>query len=435
VIESPSTALNHTVNSTTLIIDPEFKALIPPLLPEERAGLEASILDEGCRDALVVWKGQGVLIDGHNRHDICTKHGIAFEITELEFDTRDDVIIWIIRNQLGRRNLAPFARSELALEMEGAIARKAKENQLSGLKQFSPVSSTLTERKPVTSVDIPVCQNSDKRTIDTKKEVAKIANVSHDTIWKTKKIIEKAPEPVLEKLRRGEATINKVYNGIKREEDLKARREELAAKAEAVTELPDTIQVYHGDFLKEYVNLGAGSVDCIITDPPYVAEWLENYEAFAHAAEYVLKPGGFLITYVGHIHLDKILDQMCRHLDFYWIAALKHAGTTAAVHSRSVTCGFKPILIFQKPPRTSPKRYFCDMILGTGREKSAHEWQQGKEELRQIFEPFTDPGDTVLDPFMGSGTVLDMAREMGRKTIGFDIDELNVQIVRGRVAR
>lgn len=61
-----------------LTIDPEFKALIPPLLPEERAGLEASILDGGCRDALVVWKGQGVLIDGHNRHDICTKHGIAF---------------------------------------------------------------------------------------------------------------------------------------------------------------------------------------------------------------------------------------------------------------------------------------------------------------------------------------------------------------------
>ncbi|MFA7122374.1 MAG: hypothetical protein WC277_12905, partial [Bacilli bacterium] len=125
-----------------LTIDPEFKALIPPLLPEERAGLEASILDEGCRDALAVWKGHSILIDGHNRHSICTKHGISFEITELEFATRDDVIIWIIKNQLGRRNLAPFARSELALEMEGAIARKAKENQLSGLKQFSPVSST-----------------------------------------------------------------------------------------------------------------------------------------------------------------------------------------------------------------------------------------------------------------------------------------------------
>ena len=421
-----------------LIIDLEFKALIPPLLLEERTGLEASILDEGCRDALVVWKGHGILIDGHNRHGICTKHGISFEITELVFDTRDDVIIWIIKNQLGRRNLAPFARSELAMAMGGAIARKARENQ--GTRTDLNILQNSAECESIKPIDIervrdiPLTPVSPIKPIDTRKEVAKIANVSHDTIWKTKKIIEKAPEPVLEKLRRGEATINKVYNQIKREEDLKTRREELAAKAAAVTELPDTIQIYHGDFLKEYVTLGAGSVDCIITDPPYVAEWLENYGAFAQAAEYVLKPGGFLITYVGHIHLDKILDQMCRHLDFYWIAALKHAGTTSAVHSRSVTCGFKPILIFQKPPRTAPKRYFCDVILGTGREKSAHEWQQGKEELRQIFEPFTDPGDTVLDPFMGSGTVLDMAQEMGRKAIGFDIDELNVQIVRGRVA-
>jgi len=221
----------------------------------------------------------------------------------------------------------------------------------------------------------------------------------------------------------------------RKEETLQRRREELAEKGAAVVKLPPSVQVYHGDFLKDYHILGEGSVDCIITDPPYVKDWLENYEGFARAAEYVLKPGGFLITYVGHIHLDRILDQMCRHLDFYWIAALKHAGTTKAVHSRSVMCGFKPILIFHKPPRMAPKRYFCDVILGTGREKSAHEWQQGKEELRQIFEPFTDPGDTVLDPFMGSGTVLDMAREMGRKAIGFDIDAVNVQIVRGRGCR
>jgi len=99
-----------------------------------------------------------------------------------------------------------------------------------------------------------------------------------------------------------------------------------------------------------------------------------------------------------------------------------------------VMCGFKPILIFHKPPRMAPKRYFCDVILGTGREKSAHEWQQGEEELRQIFEPFTDPGDVVLDPFMGSGTVISMAHKMGRIGIGFDIDKDNVEIVKGRLA-
>jgi DNA modification methylase len=124
---------------------------------------------------------------------------------------------------------------------------------------------------------------------------------------------------------------------------------------------------------------------------------------------------------------------MIPHLEYYWIAMLKHAGTNKAVHSRSVQCGMKPILIFNKAPRTKPKRYFNDVIIGTGKEKDAHEWQQGEEELRQIFEPFTDPGDTVLDPFMGSGTTIAMAKKLNRLAIGFDIDEQNVMIVKGRV--
>ena len=92
-----------------LTIDPEFKALIPPLLPEERTGLEQSILNEGCRDALVTW--HGVLIDGHSRYEICKKHGIQFQIIELDFDDRDDVIDWIYQNQLSKRNLTDEKRA------------------------------------------------------------------------------------------------------------------------------------------------------------------------------------------------------------------------------------------------------------------------------------------------------------------------------------
>ena len=113
MIESSSTAINRTVNPTTLIIDPEFKTLIPPLLPVERAGLEASILDEGCRDALVVWRGRNILVDGHNRYEICTKHGISFEIVEIELAGRDEAIDWIYQNQLARRNLTDEKRSYL----------------------------------------------------------------------------------------------------------------------------------------------------------------------------------------------------------------------------------------------------------------------------------------------------------------------------------
>ena len=71
-----------------LKIDPEFKSLIPPLTPDERAGLEASILTEGCRDALIVWGD--ILIDGHNRYEICTKHNIPykFEVNNEMVSTR-----------------------------------------------------------------------------------------------------------------------------------------------------------------------------------------------------------------------------------------------------------------------------------------------------------------------------------------------------------
>ena len=94
-----------------MIIDNEFKGLIPRLTPEEYAQLEKNIIAEGCRDALVTW--QSILIDGHNRYEICQKHGIEYRVVEKEFENRDTVIDWIINNQLGRRNLTPANQSYL----------------------------------------------------------------------------------------------------------------------------------------------------------------------------------------------------------------------------------------------------------------------------------------------------------------------------------
>jgi N6-adenosine-specific RNA methylase IME4 len=92
-------------------INPKFKSLIPPLAPEELAQLEANIRADGCRDPLVTWRG--VLIDGHNRYDICTRHGIKFETVEKEFADDEAAMDWMDANQLGRRNLTPDQRSIL----------------------------------------------------------------------------------------------------------------------------------------------------------------------------------------------------------------------------------------------------------------------------------------------------------------------------------
>lgn len=86
-------------------IDPEFQALIPPLSPEERAQLEENIIAHGCRDPLVTWNG--VLLDGHNRLEICTRREVPYRVVEVDLLDRDAAMDWMDANQLGRRNLTP----------------------------------------------------------------------------------------------------------------------------------------------------------------------------------------------------------------------------------------------------------------------------------------------------------------------------------------
>lgn len=86
-------------------IDPEFKALCPPLSAEERAQLVANILEAGkVRDPLVLWSF--TLLDGHNRLEIAREHGLPYTTVQVKgVFNREDAIAWIIRNQFGRRNL------------------------------------------------------------------------------------------------------------------------------------------------------------------------------------------------------------------------------------------------------------------------------------------------------------------------------------------
>ena len=92
-----------------IIIDEEFKFLLPELDGETFRLLEENILEFGCRDPLVLWNG--ILIDGYNRYRICSHHGIPFRTVDMEFDSREAVLIWIISNQVSRRNLTPIQLS------------------------------------------------------------------------------------------------------------------------------------------------------------------------------------------------------------------------------------------------------------------------------------------------------------------------------------
>src|SRR5262245_8494854 len=82
-------------------IDPEFASLLPPLAKEEFAELEMKVSVEGFRDALIIWKETGILLDGHHRLQICEKYNIAYTVTELSFPSRERAVQWVLDHQLG----------------------------------------------------------------------------------------------------------------------------------------------------------------------------------------------------------------------------------------------------------------------------------------------------------------------------------------------
>ena len=210
-----------------IYIDNEFKSLIPPLTREEYDGLENSILTEGCRDALVVWGD--TLIDGHNRFEICSRHGIPFRTIQKDFDDRDSVIEWIIKNQFGRRNLPAYERARLALRLKPVLAEKAK------AKEF--------ERK----MTFQKSEKSYMPELNTTKELAKAAGVSHDTIAKVEKIEAVASPELKEQLRNGELSINQAYQTVRREEkkqEVQLRIEEYASEQTGVIDIATTEKKY-----------------------------------------------------------------------------------------------------------------------------------------------------------------------------------------------
>lgn len=211
-----------------IVIDNEFKNIIPPLTPDEFAGLKQSIMSEGCRDPLVLWGD--ILIDGHNRYDICTRNNTPFQTVQREFADRNAAIEWIILNQFGRRNLPAHEHARLALRLKPIIAERAKEQQKQsgGDRKSAEYQESVMQKsaEPISPVT-------------TREELAKVAGVSHDTIAKVERIEEYAPAPVVQASRKGEISVNAAYQVTKLEPE---QQQEIAHRIENIADEPEETQ-------------------------------------------------------------------------------------------------------------------------------------------------------------------------------------------------
>lgn len=123
-----------------LIIDEELKALIPAHSPDELDALTKSVLGYGILDSLKVWRREDgdVLLDGFTRHAISQKYGCEFDVKPVEVGNREEAEAWIIKHQLGRRNLSAEQQSILRGKLYNA-AKKPHGGQVpKGIAQSEP---------------------------------------------------------------------------------------------------------------------------------------------------------------------------------------------------------------------------------------------------------------------------------------------------------
>lgn len=404
----------------SITIDEEFRNLIPPLTDEEHTRLEQSILEDGCRDAIVLWGD--ILVDGHNRYEICQRHGIQFKTKSIDFASRNDAMLWMMKNQLARRNLQPIQRIEIVRKCEEAVRAKAQERQeMTRFGGGGNVSTTVAKARD---------------------ELGSMAGVSGKTYEHAVKVLETASSEIVDALRAGDISINQAYNAVK-----------LSEKKAAIQQAERDIAKQADESIKPVLFVGDGigfvpeqPYDLLLTDPPYstdVEDLPYFVDSWLYSALQGVKDSGFAYVFIGaypgelraylnartpeHLKLEQVLVWTYKNTlgqnpkDRYkqnWQACLFYRGISAPTLDCPLTSEQWAVQEINAPDGRQGDRY--------------HAWQKPMEIAERFIRHSTKPGMTVFDPFACTGTFLLAAAKLGRKAYGFEINPENAQIAEKR---
>jgi DNA modification methylase len=419
-----------------LKIKQEFKNLIPPLTKEEFTQLENNCLDEGIREPIIIWKD--FIIDGHNRYEIATRWGLEYKTTEKHFDSESDVKEWMILNQFGRRNLSNYQRSVLALELESVFKGKAKESKSEKISHFRTTGEIVQNSEP------------SEKTIH---KISNIANVSHDTIAKVKKIEEKAAPEVKEKLATGELSINQAYQDIKKEEK-KANFEQKKAEFEKPIEQINTEQIIiHGDSVKALQTLELKSYDLLLSDPPYGMDFKSGWNDKEKIANDKIEDTIQLFENVLRESVPLLKDDA----HFYLFGNIEYMPEIKPIIEKYLN--LKNILIWDRRvigmgDLKSYGKSFDIVYFGYNKNfkelngtrdrdvlqfnrvdpaKNIHPTEKPLDLLEYLIKKSTNENDKVLEPFAGGGSTLLACKNTNRKATGIEIEENYVNLIKSRI--
>lgn len=374
----------------------KYANLVPQSSESSYQKLRQSIKDEGFDAQFPIIVNQdGTLLDGHHRYRACQELRIEPVVGVKTFTDPLLEKKFVIERNLKRRHLNDFQKAELGYLLEPI------EKELADRRMKAGTLSSIEDRG---------------RTV---KKIAETSDVSRGTYERAKIIIEKAPEDVKDKVRRGKLSINKACNEIKKEK----RLEELEQQV-PVIKIPDGLDVRNGDFRKLLNDIEPDSIDLIFTDPPYGNEYIPLYEDLAKTAGRLLKDGGSIVTYLGQGHTPTIIKWMEENgLKYWWTLCVEHTGGTTRIHDKGIQVKWKPLLWFVKGGHREILDDIADKIISKQPDKAFHEWAQSTVEADYVIERLTTKNAIILDPFMGSGTTGIAALNLKRQFIGCEFDQ------------
>lgn len=395
--------------------------LFPALPPAVEDALRASIRRFGVL-VPVVKDQNGRTLDGHHRSRIATEEGVSFRVDVVTVTDDDEAREIAATLNSDRRHLTADQRQEVALALResghsfraiaGALGvdPKTVRNDVAGGDYSPPARSVGADGKSYPAKRPTVVTAKNERE----------ASRAFDAIAKASDL----PRGVID---------------VKRAERI-AREDE----AERLRLLPveprsehGLVQVRHGDFRDVLGDLD-GTVDAIITDPPYPREFWDLYGDLAELARRLLKPDGILAVLIGGMPemLDNVDFQMRRHMRPRWRGAYVTRGAAWRNHIERVSSNWKPVLIYARPDSDEDdyRNISTDVFESGGDDKTHHHWGQSESGMAAMVSVLTRPSDLLVDPFLGGGTMAVVCRELGRSFVGCDIDAAAVERSRARLA-
>jgi 16S rRNA G966 N2-methylase RsmD len=328
---------------------------------------------------------------------------------------------------------------ELLVQMDENIGRKdylpTEAVAAGALLEEAAIASALVRKK----AGVPAGKNPAGRVRD---KIGKYVGMSGRTYEKAKAVVaaaEKDPDTFGEVLRQMDSTgmIDPAFREMKKIAIRKQQRAELAKLARKSPR--DLAVIRCGDCEKVLANVPDGSVRLILTDPPYDKKGvytIKAYQKLGRLAARLLKDDGVLLSYAGLMYFPQEMKDLEAHLDYKWMISLVHSGAgKGKVYSHGFLPCWKPILVFTKRGCKRRNDWLDDSLEGSGRDKTLHDWQQDVKEAVELVKKLARPGELVMDPFCGSGTVAEAAVRCGCRFVGSDIDAVHVKTALGRVAK